>query len=80
MVSIIDFVVELLVSVLELVVTFVGDVFLGVDPLTAVSFLFGAAFVTVSSLVFGYLVLGAALNGLTGMGSSAPDASRRRRA
>lgn len=80
MVTVIDFVTQLLTSLLELVITFVFDVFLGVDPLSAVAVLVGAALVGASSLFFGYLVLGAALNALTGFGSSAPDAPRRRRA
>jgi hypothetical protein len=36
----------------------------------------GAALVGVSSLVFGYLVLGAAVNAVTGLGSSATDDAR----
>lgn len=80
MVTVTDFVVQLLVSVLELVVTFVLDVFLGVDPLSAVSFLVGAAIVGFSSLFFGYLVFGAALNAVSGFGASAPDARQRQRA
>ncbi|MDS0294019.1 hypothetical protein [Halogeometricum luteum] len=76
MVTVIDFVVELLLSVLDLVTTFLFDIFLSGDPLTALSFLIGAAFVGVSSLVFGYLVLGAAVNAVTGLGSSATDDAR----
>ncbi|MDS0299892.1 hypothetical protein NDI76_14175 [Halogeometricum sp. S1BR25-6] len=73
MVTVIDFVVELLLSVLDLITTFVFDIFLAGDVISAVIFLMGAALVGVSSLVFGYLVLGAAVNALTGMGSSATD-------
>lgn len=79
MVTVIDFVVELLFSILDLVTTFVFEVFLSGDLLTAFSFLMGAAFVGVASLVFGYLVLGAAVNAVTGLGSSAPDAKPKQR-
>lgn len=41
---------------------FTEEIALGVDPLTTISFLFGSLFVSVSLLVFGYVVLGAALN------------------
>ncbi|SFR62504.1 hypothetical protein SAMN04487947_2980 [Halogeometricum rufum] len=80
MVTVIDFVVELLTSVVNLVLTFVFDVFLGVDPLSAVAFLFGAGFVLAASAVFGYLTVGALVNALTGFGSSAREPSPRRRA
>jgi hypothetical protein len=80
MVTVTDFVVELLASVLDLVLTFVFDVFLAVDPLSAVAVLFGAGFVLASSVVFGYLTVGALVNALTGFGSSARDPSPRRRA
>lgn len=80
MVTVIDFVVQLLTSIVDLAVTFVFDVFLGVDPLSAVSFLFGVAFVGGASLAITYLALGAALNGVSGFGSSAREPSPRRRA
>ncbi|ADQ66135.1 hypothetical protein GL213_02660 [Halogeometricum borinquense] len=80
MVTLIDFVIELVTSIVRLVLTFIFDVFLGVGPISALSFLFGAAFVTAASLALGYFVLGAALNSVSGFGASAPDASRRRRA
>ena len=80
MVTVIDFVVELLTSVFQLAQTFVFDVFLAGSPLSAVTFLMGALLVGFSALFFGYLVLGAALNAVTGFGSSAPDPSPRRRA
>ena len=80
MVTVIDFVVELLTSVLDLVLTFVFDVFLGVDPISAVSILFGVLFVGGASVVFGYLTVGALVNALTGFGSSAREPSPRRRA
>ncbi|UIO99678.1 hypothetical protein Hbl1158_14305 [Halobaculum sp. CBA1158] len=58
MVTVTDFVVRLVTSVLDLVVIFVTDVALR-DPLSFVSFLFGALFVGGASLVLGYLALGA---------------------
>ena len=73
MVTPIDFVVQLVVSVVDLVRIFLLEVLLGVDPLTAVSFLVGAALTTGAIAVFGYLVVGAALNQLTGSGASPPD-------
>ena len=74
MVTILDFVVQLVVSVVDLVRIFLLEVLLGVDPLTAISFLVGAGLTTGAVAVFGYLAVGAALNQLTGSGSSAPDA------
>lgn len=74
MVTILDFVVELVVSVFNLVRIFVLEVLLGVDPLTAISFLVGAGLTTGAVAIFGYLAVGAALNQLTGSGASAPDA------
>lgn len=73
MVTIIDFAVELIISVFNLVRIFVLEVLLGVDPLTAVSFLVGAGLTTGAVAVFGYLAVGAALNQLTGSGASARD-------
>jgi hypothetical protein len=74
MVTILDFVVQLVVSVVDLVRIFLLEVFLGVDPLTAISFLVGAGLTTGAVAMFGYLAVGAALNQLTGSGASAPDA------
>jgi hypothetical protein len=74
MVTVLEFVSMLLQSVLDLVVTFVTEVFLGVDPLTSISFLVGGALTTVSVAVFGYLVVGAAVNALTGGGVSGAPA------
>ena len=73
MVTILDLVVQLVVSVVDLVRIFLLEVLLGVDPLTAISFLVGAGLTTAAIAVFGYLVVGAALNQLTGSGASAPD-------
>ena len=73
MVTVLDFVVQLVVSVVDLVRIFLLEVFLGVDPLTAISFLVGAGLTTGAVAVFGYLALGAALNQLTGAGASATD-------
>lgn len=78
MVTVIDFVVQFLTSILRLVTTFLFDVFLAGSPLSAISVLVGSLFIVVPSLVFGYLVLGAAVNGLTGLGSSAPDDAKPR--
>ena len=74
MVTVVDFVVQLVVSVFELVQIFLFEVLLGVDPLTAVSFLIGGGLTTAAVVGFGYLVVGAVLNQLTGSGASAPDA------
>ncbi len=73
MVTVVDFVVQLLVSVFDLVRIFLLEVLLGVDPLTAVSFLVGAGLTTAAIAVFGYLAVGALLNQLTGSGASARD-------
>jgi hypothetical protein len=73
MVTIVDFVVELVVSVFDLVRIFLLEVFLGVDPLTAVLFLVGGGLTTAAVAGFGYLAVGAALNQLTGSGASARD-------
>jgi hypothetical protein len=74
MVTVVGFVVQLLVSVFDLVRIFLFDVFLGVDPLTAVSFLIGGGLTTAAVGAFGYLAVGALRNALTGSGASAPDA------
>ncbi|MXR40119.1 hypothetical protein GRX01_01935 [Halobaculum sp. WSA2] len=58
MVTVIDFIVRLVTSVIDLIVIFVTDVALR-DPLSFVSFLFGAAFVGGASAFLGYLALGA---------------------
>lgn len=74
MVTVVDFLVQLVVSVFDLVRIFLLEVLLGVDPLTAVSFLVGGGLTTAAVAVFGYLVVGSLLNALTGSGASAPDA------
>jgi len=76
MVTVIDFVVQLLTSIVDLVQIFLADVLLGVDPITAISFLVGAGLTTFAVVFFGYLVLGAAVNQLTGLGSSARESAR----
>ncbi|MFB6176882.1 MAG: hypothetical protein ABEI99_07025 [Halobaculum sp.] len=58
MVTVTDFLVRLVTSAIELVVTFVTEVAVQ-DPLSFVSFLFGAIFVGGASAFFGYLVVGA---------------------
>ena len=73
MITVVDFVVELVVSVFDLVRIFLLEVLLGVDPLTAVSFLVGGGLTTAALGVFGYLAVGALLNQLTGSGASATD-------
>ncbi|WP_144905292.1 hypothetical protein [Halobellus captivus] len=75
MVTVIDFVAELLTSIVGLVQIFLFDVLLGVDPITALSFLVGGALTTAAVAFFGYLALGALVNQLTGLGASAPDSS-----
>jgi hypothetical protein len=49
MVTVTDFVVQLVVSVFDLVRIFLLDVLLGVDPLTAVSFLVGGGLTTAAT-------------------------------
>ncbi|WP_336024397.1 hypothetical protein [Halobellus salinisoli] len=75
MVTVIDFVVQLLTSIVGLVDIFLTDVVLGVDPITAISFLVGAGLTTFAVGFFGYLVLGALVNLLTGLGSSAREST-----
>jgi len=61
-----EFVSMLLRSIIELVVTFAAEVFLGVDPITAAIFLVGGALTTAAVAIFGVLVLGAAVDAVTG--------------
>jgi len=75
MVTVIDFVAQLLTSVVDLVDIFLFDVLLGVDPITAVSFLVGAGLTTATIAFFAYLALGAFVNALTGLGASAPESA-----
>lgn len=74
MVSVLGFVAQLLASVVDLVRIFVFEVLLGVDPITALSFLVGAALTTAAVAYFAYLIAGAVVNQITGLGASAPDA------
>ena len=73
MVTVIDFVAQLLTSIVGLVEIFLTDVLLGVDPITALSFLIGAGLTTAAVVFFAYLALGAVVNQLTGLGSSARE-------
>jgi hypothetical protein len=75
MVTLIDFVVQLLVSLVDLVRIFIFEILLGVDPITAVSFLVGAGLTTATIVYGAYLALGALVNHLTGLGSSARDSA-----
>ncbi|MFB6091220.1 MAG: hypothetical protein ABEJ97_09200 [Halobellus sp.] len=75
MVSVLGFVVQLLTSVVDLVRIFLFEVLLGVDPITALSFLVGAALTTATVAYFAYLLAGALVNQLTGLGSSARESS-----
>jgi hypothetical protein len=61
MVTVFEFVVELLVSGIDLTRIFIFDVLLRspFDPLAAISFLIGAVLTLFSVAFFGYLVLGA---------------------
>lgn len=63
MVTVTDFLVRLVTSAIDLVVTFGTKVAFN-DPLTFVSFLFGTVFVGGASVFFGYLVVGALLKEL----------------
>jgi hypothetical protein len=60
MVSLVEFVVELVASVIELTVVFLRDVAF-TDPLAFVSFAMGAALTTGSVAFLGYLAVGALL-------------------
>lgn len=80
MVTVIDFVTRLLDSVVELTIIFFRDVALR-DPLSFVAFLAGAAFVTASVAVLGYLALGAVgreVGLVTPTPNRPPDAAGRR--
>lgn len=60
MVTVTEFIVMLLTSIVELIQTFLFDVLLAnPDPLQLLSFLAGAVFVTLPSIALVYLVLGA---------------------
>lgn len=59
MVSVTEFIVMLLTSIVELIQTFLSNVIIGGDPLSIVSIISGSIFIGVASLYFGYLVLGA---------------------
>lgn len=74
MATVVEFLTELLVSVVDLVQIFLFDVALA-DPLSFVNFVAGAAFVTAALVGFGYLALGAVGREL-GMVSPAPGRPR----
>lgn len=59
MVSVTEFIVMLLTSIVELVQTFLSNVIIGGDPLSIVSIISGTIFIGVASAYFGYMVLGA---------------------
>jgi hypothetical protein len=80
MVTVLDFVTELLLSLVDLFLTIVFDVVLGTDPLSAVIALVGGALVALSAGYFALLAAGGLLNWLTGWGASAPDSRPQRRA
>lgn len=79
MVTVLDFVVMLLRSAVELVVTGALRILGTGDPLTILSFLVGGALITFSIVVFGYLALGGLVNWATGLGASAPSRTPRPR-
>lgn len=54
-----EFILELLSNVVELLVIFVQEVVLGVDPLTAISWVVGQAIIVAAVAALGYLALGA---------------------
>jgi len=58
----VEFVVELVTDVFRLAIVFVQEVVLGVDPLTAVSFVVGQVFVIGAVAVFAYAAVGALLD------------------
>ncbi|SFK59800.1 hypothetical protein SAMN04487950_0101 [Halogranum rubrum] len=60
MVTVTEFIVQLLTSVAELIQIFLFDVVIaGGDPLQIVAFVSGSIFIGVASLYFTYLLLGA---------------------
>jgi hypothetical protein len=75
--TLLDFVAELLVSLVRLTVIFATEVALR-DPLAFVAFAVGAALTTASVAVFGYLAVGAALD-LAGIAMPSPGRTPRRR-
>jgi hypothetical protein len=80
MVTVLDFVTELLQSLVGLVLTIIFDVILGTDPLSAVIAIVGGVLVTLSAGYFFLLAAGGLLNWLIGWGASAPDSRPPRRA
>ena len=66
MVSVTEFIVMLLTSIVELVQTFLSNVIIGGDPLSIVSIISGTIFIGVASAYFGYAVLGAVANLFSG--------------
>jgi hypothetical protein len=65
MVTLIEFANMLVMSIIELVITFGTEVFLGVDPITAAIFVVGGALTTAAVGFFGLLVAGAAVDAVT---------------
>ncbi|MFB6091582.1 MAG: hypothetical protein ABEK02_01070 [Haloquadratum sp.] len=80
MVTVIGFIVRFVTSIADLVGIFVFDVLLGVDPLTAISFLVGGAITTATVAYLTLLALGALANQLAGVGSSARESTASGRA
>ncbi|RDI72158.1 hypothetical protein [Halopelagius longus] len=79
MVTVLDFVVMLLRSAVELLVTG-GQRIIGTgDPLTIISFLVGGVLIAFSVAFFGYLAVGGLVNWATGLGASAPSRTPRPR-
>jgi hypothetical protein len=73
MVTLVDFVAQLVGSLFDLVVIFLLEVALS-DPLSFVSFLVGAGLTTFAIVVFGYLALGGIADALFGdFGSRSGD-------
>ena len=67
MVTVTEFIVQLLTSVVELIQVFLFEVIVGGDPLSIVAIISGSIFIGVASLYFGYLVLGAVADLFGGM-------------
>lgn len=59
-----EFLTELAVNVVQIFEIFFQQVIMGVDPLTALSWVMGAVLIGFASVVLGYLVLGAVLREL----------------
>ena len=73
MMTLVDFIIELALSTLQLVSTFVTEVFLGVGLITAMIFVIGAVLTTVTVGYSSLLLGGTMLTAFTDWGGSARE-------